>query len=163
MTLYIDTVNRIKEQASMKWLTPSQLSVYDKVLSFLMPPFRVINVYGQEGVGKTFLGRILDKQGIAKYITSIGDVNDGEGTYVADNCDYRRGYVRNLRNLIHEKHLERVIILTKYPAEDSIPRLELNLTSDDIQVFKANLFRIDVKLPSMQSDNLWHLLRSLEV
>lgn len=161
MSLYIEVTNRIKEHFSAQWLTPSQLRVYEQLRMFLVPPFRVVNIFGKEGVGKTFLGWVLGKDGIGEYVPSPAELSGGFSTYIVDNCKHGRSFVRGLRNILQAKGIERVILLTRYPADDSVPRLELDLTPDDIQVFKANLFRIDVRLPEIKGANLWDYLRSL--
>ncbi len=52
---------RIRDRLDIEWLTPSQKAVWEAVQRFDGPPHRVINIYGAEGTGKTFLGWLLER------------------------------------------------------------------------------------------------------
>lgn len=159
MSVYIDILNQIKTHYALDWLTPSQRKVYDEFVAFLGPPHKVVNIYGKEGVGKTFLGWVLDKQGLAKYFPSLEDVTANHSVVIIDNAAHKRDLVRGLRNTLRDKHIHQAIIISRYRAEDSIPCFQLELTDDDVQVFKSNLFRhLDVKVPDGDFPNLWGYL-----
>ena len=55
--------SRIYDRADASWFTPSQKHVWESLQRFDGPPYRVINVYGTEGTGKTFLGKLLERLG----------------------------------------------------------------------------------------------------
>jgi len=156
MSVYIDILNQIKEKYTYDWLMPSQSIIYDAIEDFIGPPHKIINIYGKEGSGKTFLGWVLNKRGIGKYFSSLEALADNVEIAIIDNTLYDRDYVRGLRNTLWSKHVRQAIILTRYRAEDSIPTFLLELNEDDIQFFKGNLFRfLNLRSPEETIFNLW--------
>ncbi len=54
---------RIRDRLTPEWLTPSQQRVWEQLHRFHGPPHRVVNVYGPPGVGKSFLGWLMQREG----------------------------------------------------------------------------------------------------
>ena len=140
MSVYIDILNQIKEKYTYDWLMPSQSAIYDMINNFIGPPHKIINVYGKEGSGKTFLGWVLNQKGIGKYFPSLDDLTDNVEIAIIDCTQYDRDFVRGLRNRLWSKHVRQAIILTRYRAEDSIPSFALDLNEDDIRVFLKGIY-----------------------
>lgn len=163
--MYIDVLNRIKKNFSKDWMTPSQLKAFEELQNFLSPPYRVINIFGEKGVGKTFLAWMLQKEDIGIYISSYDDLVSisNKKLIILDNSDNRRSFVRMIRNELYIKNIKGIILLTGYMAEDDIPCIELKLTQDDIALAKANLYRVDINVPDKDVSNLWELIKNAEV
>ena len=163
MSEYIEVINRIKKNFSKDWLTPSQMQAFEKLKTFLSPPHRVINIFGEKGAGKTFLGWVLQKEGVGTYIYSYEDLIESQRSLILDNYSNRRKLVRGIRNDLEIKNIGNIVILTRHAAEDDIPRIEVGLTKDDIRVAKANLYRIDIKVTDNSITNMWELIKNAEV
>ena len=163
MSAYIEVINRIKKNFSKEWLTPSQTQAFEELKTFLSPPHRVINIFGEMGAGKTFLGWVLQKEGVGTYICSHEDLIENQKSIILDNYSNRRKLVRKIRNDLEMKNIGNMIILTRYAAEDEIPCIEVGLTEDDIKVARANLYRADIKVTDNNIINLWELIKNAEV
>lgn len=162
MSLYIDILNKIKEKSNLDWLTNSQMEIFNKCRDFLVPPNRIINIFGREGTGKTFIGWILDKENVGTYISSIKEIISNQRVLIIDNCNYNRKFVRGLRNILRLKRINHAILITRHRAEDDIPAFQLELTKDDIKVFKHNLFfELNIRISEVEGKNLWDYLKNI--
>jgi ABC-type Na+ transport system ATPase subunit NatA len=163
MSEYIEVVNRIKKNFSKDWLTPSQMRAFEELTTFLSPPHRVINIFGEKGAGKTFLGWVLQKEGVGIYVHSYEDLIESQRSLILDNYSNRRKLVRRIRNDLEMKNIGNIVILTRHAAEDDIPCIEVRLTEDDIRVAKANLYRVDIKVTDDNITNMWEIIKNAEV
>jgi len=136
---YYDFINKVKENYSVEWLTPSQQAVF-QMISQVYKFHEIINVYGHVGVGKTFLSWVIEKELSGFYIDNISEMEDS-GLLIIDNCSNRR---KNIREIIQESMLyeiDNIIIITDKKANDDIFSIELSLTDEDKTCFKNNLWR----------------------
>lgn len=160
MSSRIEVENRIKSLSDASWLFPSQATVYQELLPFLDRFHRIVNLYGVQGVGKTFLAHILHKESRVDYVSSPDLVHKTTQPLVIDNAPFDRTFVRGMRNQMRRHDLQQVILVTRYRVEDSVPAFALSLTSDDVRCFRANLFRyLDLRLPDCAALNLWEHLK----
>lgn len=156
----IEVENKIKTLSDASWLIPSQAAIYQELLPFLGRLHRVVNLYGPQGVGKTFLAHILHKEDRVDYVVSPDLVRSASHPLVIDNAPFERTAVRGMRNQARKFDLQQVILITRYRVEDTIPAFALNVTPDDILCFRANLFRqFDLRLPDCPALNLWEHLK----
>jgi hypothetical protein len=152
--------NRIKALSDASWFFPSQAAVYQELLPFLGGLHRVVNLYGLQGVGKTFLTHILCKENRVDYVSSPDLIHPADRPLVIDNGPFERTAVRGMRNQMRKFDLQQIILVTRYRVEDSVPAFALSLTPDDVRCFRANLFRyLDLRLPECQVLNLWEHLK----
>jgi hypothetical protein len=152
--------NQIKTLSDASWLFASQTEVYQEILPFLGGIHRIINLYGLQGVGKTFLAHILCKEKRTEYISSPDLIETADLPLIVDNAPFDRTSVRGMRNQMRRFDLQQVILITRYRVEDSIPAFDLTLTPEDICCFRANLFRyLDLRLPKCSAWNLWEHLK----
>jgi hypothetical protein len=163
---YLETINRIKVSLTEAWLTNSQRTVWAQLSKLMGPPYYVVNIYGVTGSGKTFLGWLLQKQGLAIYADE-GErdwtIWQGQPLVVLDGYDSSRRAVRSLQAHLQLSKIGQVIILTRQKAQDDIPCLHLAVTDRDIQIAKANLYReLDLVVPDGAPRNLWECLKHLE-
>lgn len=152
--------NLIKTLSNSSWFLPSQVVVYEELLPFLGGLDRVVNLFGLQGVGKTFLAHILCKENRVDYIASPELLRSAARPLVVDNASFERSAVRGMRNQMRKFDLEQVVLITRYRVEDSVPAFALTLTAEDAKCFRANLFRyLDVRLPEHAAPNLWEHLK----
>ena len=152
--------NQIKALSDASWLFPSQAAVHQELLPFLGGFHRIVNLYGLQGGGKTFLAHILCKENRVDYISSPDLMRPADRPLVIDNAPFERTAVRGMRNQMRRFDLQQVILVTRYRVEDSVPAFALSLTPDDVRCFRANLFRyLDLRLPECSALNLWEHLK----
>lgn len=133
---------RIRDRISLEWLTPSEKAVWEHLSRFDGPPHRVVNVYGTEGVGKTFLGWLLEREQLATYSLWNARLRPVHPRIILDNARTERHEVRGVRPLVDKLGLQQIILLSRRRVdEESMPAFELRVTSNDIENFAANLYR----------------------
>ena len=156
----IEIENQIKSLSDASWLFPSQAALHQELLPFLGGLHRIVNVYGLQGVGKTFLAHIMSKEGQVDYIPSPDLLCTASRTLIIDNVPFDRTFVRGMRNQMRRFDLQQVILITRYRVEDSVPAFTLGLSEEDVRCFRANLFRhLDLRLPDCSTLNLWEHLK----
>lgn len=134
--------SRIRDRISSDWLTPSQQAIVETLQKFDAPPHRVVNVYGQEGTGKSFLGWYLEREGYATYGHYAQIPQPTLPRLLLDDADSSRPATRALRPLVEKLGVKQIILLTRRRVdENAMPAFELLCTSDDLAHFSANLFR----------------------
>jgi len=139
----LDTISaRIRDRADINWLTPSQKAVWNSIKEFDGPPHRVINVYGGEGTGKTFLGWIMERENYATYMTWRETPKPQFPRLVIDEAKHDRTSTREIRPLVDALSLKQIILLSRIRIDEpSVPAFELRVLDEDIESLKANLFR----------------------
>lgn len=167
MNNFIRVVNRIKLNCSKDWLTPSQEKTFNECNKFVHSYF-LVNVYGDLGVGKTFLGWILKKENFGTYFSSYQAFENKKGKYtgklILDNCSSDRIFSRNLRNLGLSIGLEWIIFITDKKVNDDVPSIKLCFTNDDSNCAKANLWRYNMIIKDdHEITNLKDLIKATEV
>lgn len=156
----ISIENDIKLHSNKSWLTPSQARLFDAVSPFIGGLERVLNIYGHQGGGKTFVAHILFKVNLAAYVTSLDQMCQSDLPLIIDNAPFERTEVRGIRNQMRKHDLQQVVLISRYRAEDAIPTFGLNLDMDDIRFFRATLHRnFDLHLPESTSLSLWDHLK----
>lgn len=154
---------RIRDRITIDWLTPSQLAVWNDLMRFDGPPHRVINIYGSPGVGKTFLGWLLERERLATY----GDWHEPprpiHPRLVLDNARSDHASVRDIRPLVDKWRVHQIIILSRRRAEEpAMPAFELRVDSDDFDAFRANLYRhLRISIPDAEHLDFSSALESL--
>jgi len=169
MTQYANFINTLKSQCDKSWLTPSQRSIFDKLDSGFTTQ-RVVNVYGAEGTGKTFLGWILEKENMGKYFVNVEDLkqylisNHGPNGIVAviDNFPADRKAHRDFRSKMLDMGVERSVVLTQFAIPDDVPKLLLEFRDQDRQHFKHTCYskaRLQITVES-ERDNMHSLIKN---
>ena len=121
-------------------LTPSQLSARDTILNAVKMWEKRINLWGNPGVGKTFLAHYLHHRADLVYFSDQAryDAKVSHDSVVAiDNAPHTRQEARRLYDRIRwgEKAYTgpvNVILITREPIDDAVHRIELTLTDADI-------------------------------
>lgn len=139
-----DVLNqRIRARLTTDWLTPSQRVVWEGLRRFDAAPHRVVCVYGAEGTGKTFLGWLLEREGYATYaLWSTSPPSPVLPRLTLDNARTQREATRGLRPLVDNYGIQQIILLARQRVDEpALPAFELRVTGDDLDHFRANLFR----------------------
>lgn len=135
MSVYIQWINLIKEKSTEQWLTEGQRKVYDKIVSeWLGAPF--VNLCGAPGCGKSFVARLLAKDKGYVYTHDLQTAQHGAKNVVIDNAEY----TRLMRPIAQFLNLGRVIVVTRRPVSDPMPRAEVKLGEKDVRQFLHNLY-----------------------
>lgn len=157
MTAYEAILNQIKAAVSPGWLTPSQRAIFD-ALEKRYHTHLMVNVSGQRGVGKTLMGWVVHKAHGYDFVHPDLEVADWPPKAILDLETLHREEARRLRAemLLHQR--ERALVLTRRPVDDSVVRLQLDLTEQDIKHAKGNFYRhLSIQLLA-DGDNLHDLV-----
>jgi hypothetical protein len=159
---FVDTLNRIRQRVSVDWLTPNQRTAYERLreqLEFLDE----VNLWGAHGTGKTFIGWVLDRQGLAAYAARSESVEPASVTRVVlvDNSDWRRRAVRDALHRCREYGYGKVVLISTEPVQEQMASVELRLTADDLQAVAENLRTVGVAPYNDAPKNLWDMVSPL--
>jgi hypothetical protein len=160
----LTTLNaRIRDRISMDWLTPSQHALWEQLMCFDGPPHRVVNVYGGSGVGKTFMGWLLERERLATYSTWNQRPQPVHPRLILDNAATNHSDVRNIRPLVDQLRIQQIILLSRRRADEpAMPAFELRITQEDLEHFYANLYRhLRLTVPEAHYHNYKVALASL--
>jgi len=153
---FISVHNDIKKNASYDWLTESQKFVFDKIIDNKV--YNFINVYGNSGTGKTFLGWVLQKNGHASYFVDKDEITDNCNIVVIDNGSNSREGYREILRIMELNKIKICIYLTKNKVDDKVFSLKLDFKNSDVDKIEKNLDSIGVSPKNIQSNNLWKLI-----
>jgi hypothetical protein len=144
---------RIRDRLSPEWLTPSERRVWEQVLRFHGPPHRVINVYGPRGSGKSFLGWLMQREGHATYGQWVGERRPVHPRLTLDNAPSDRASARSVRPLVDTLSIQQIILLSRQRVDEpSMPAFALEVTEDDLEHLRANLYRhLNITIPYVES------------
>lgn len=159
-----------------KTLTPSQISAWDAVLNAVQMWEKQINLWGNPGVGKTFLMHSLHHYAELVYFSdlSLYDAQVSQDSVVAiDNAPSIRQEARRIYDKIRWGDKDytgptNVILITREPIDDAVRRVELTLTYADRthieQLIQQQFGEYDIETPSqydLQRSGLWWYVKTL--
>lgn len=159
MKLTLDGLNaRIRDHLSPDWLTPSEQAIWDTLHRFDGPPHRIVNIYGPPGSGKTFLGWLMQREGYATYGVWSRPPQPVHTRLVLDNAATDQAATRAIRPQIDQLGISQIILLSRRPVDEkAMPRFELQVTPDDLEQLRGNLYRyLDYILPDVQDCRSYH-------
>ena len=135
--------DRIRDRLSVDWLTTSQKNVWEAIRRFDGPPHRVIDIFGPEGCGKTFMGWLMEREQYATYALWAQKPAPVLPRLIFDNAPSHRAAERGIRPLVDSiPGLQQIILLTRTRVNEiAIPCFELRVTDEDWEHFRSNLFR----------------------
>ena len=164
MNRYVDILNRIRQSANLSWLTPNQQKAYQLVIERLKF-LDEINLWGGHGVGKTFAGWMLWKQGLTVYAPRPEDVKPASSltTVIVDNVGWHRAEVREILRQCRCMGYNKVLLITTEPVQDQMSIIEIALSENDISKVVANLRSIGVMPYRNVPRNLWDLVSPLDL
>ena len=146
---------RIRERLDIKWLTPSQQTVWEAIQRFDGLPHRVINIYGPEGTGKTFMGWFLERMNHSTYRIWPDMQKPLLPRLTLDDALSDRATTRDVRPLVDRYGIQQIILLSRTQVDErAMPTFELRVTGDDLESFRANLYRhLQIILPEEDHRN----------
>lgn len=164
MTEYSTYINDVKTKCTEDWLTPSQRSALEGVL-IRLETNRIVNVYGKEGTGKTFLGWILEKKGFGKYSTDWDALRKsisksgggGSANVIVDNFPSSRELHRQFRSEMGDLGMSKAVLISEFPIPDEIPKMELEFNDMDRKHFKHTCYdRMRLEIADKQEQGSMH-------
>jgi hypothetical protein len=120
----LQQMNRLKDAASEAMLTDAQQEAFSEIKQHREDEARFINLHGPRYAGKTFLCWILSQSSDWYYNQAIAD-NPDTPTVVYDHGDPERRTTRQLRNHASIHGLATTVYVTRRPADELYPRVEL--------------------------------------
>ncbi len=159
-------------------LTPSQTSAKTAIISAIQGAAGHINLWGNPGVGKTFLAHYLHYRADVLYFSSHACYDrkaSSDSTVAIDNGPYTLQESRliydNIRWSVTTNNysaVANVILITREPILDVIARIELTLTDADIAHMETIVQQQfgDVDIPPVspdarQNSGLWLYVKNL--
>jgi len=160
MSLIFEVTNAIKERADLSWLTSSQRICFEAIMRELRYP-SLINLYGDCGSGKTFLGWIIQQETSGYYLPLPKSVKElqplSDNIFIIDNCSWTRIQFREILKQLQFLSITKAVIITRQKIQDDILAIKLELTSEDISTVLNNLRKIGYICPARDISNLWEL------
>lgn len=138
MVDWIRLHNKVKESATFHMLSPNQQAAF----SFLQKAVRYanrLNLYGESGAGKTFVGWVLARELGAQYLPDPSGKMQKAEIIVIDDAPSTRTQSRILYGEALE-YANSVILLSREPINDHIVQVQLSLTAEDL-AFVAETLR----------------------
>ena len=157
-------------------LTPSQASAQDVILKAIQRREMNINLWGNPGVGKSFLAHYLHHHADLVYFSSptCYDRQVSSNSVVAiDNAPHTRQEARRLYDHIRwtgkdYSAVANVILITRQPIEDAVHQIALTLADADIAHMDVLLqqrfgeFTLEQGNPYVQQySGLWQHVKAL--
>lgn len=155
---------RIHDWLNVNWLTPSQKQVWEAIQRFDGAPHRVINIYGSEGTGKTFMGWLFERLSYSTYLVWPDIQKPLLPRLTIDDIVPDRPTTRNIRPLVDKYGIQQIILLSRTRVDERVmPAFELRVTEDDMEAFRANLYRyLQIIVPEEDQRNYKEALETLE-
>lgn len=157
MSEFIHRINRIKTQCDATWLTPSQKIAVDQLRRLLQTP-TFVNLYGRNGVGKTFLAWQFADEMQFNYITHPNKLPNGKRPIIVDNCLSSRQQYRALLKEFSFRGIDKAILLSRNAIDDYVGIVPLLLTEQDLSIVEEHLRLVGLTVKRPQVPNLWHLV-----
>lgn len=169
MNLFVEALNRIKIGLNVSWLSKSQSLAYDRI-SEGIETIGVVNLWGAHGVGKTFLGWVIHKEGLnlsggtarGTYFPFLRCLERSETKVaVIDNLSPERKVIREAIHRCRWNGFRFVILITLLPAQDQIPSVRIELSEDDFKFISQNLERNIGGFFPWRVKNLWEMIKEV--
>ena len=155
---YLELINSIKNNYDETWVTPSQKLIYDRVTTKLKAQ-KVINIFGDPGVGKTFLGWLIATFFKGNYAQNTNDLKDNI-VNVLDGFGYKKIEFRTLLPQLQMLSIPKTVIISDKMIQDDIISLELKFDQADKEKFKNNLWKFCKLEFAKEKNNMNALIKS---
>jgi len=131
----LQRLNTLKQIQHQKYLTESQQEALETIKQHRDNGEIYINLYGPKGAGKTFLCWALQTNGWTYHQTFHNRVNNPAVIY--DHGSRERRATRELRNNVELNGVACVVYVTRKPAEEVYPRVELTPSAPHYETVAA--------------------------
>jgi len=125
----LQRTNKIKQNLSYDILSTDQQSAYDQLKKHAEKGEKTINLYGSAGTGKTVLCWVFAEEEGWQYLPDTGAEPEANSV-IFDHGDTDRESTRRLRARMELKSISRSIYVSRSPATELYPRVELDSESD---------------------------------
>ncbi len=153
-------------------LTASQKKAIQSILALVHDREQRINLWGNSGVGKTFVAHCLDYQAEGLYACSIKNYKAFEfspnSVVIFDNAPQERKSARLIFGDVLWAGAATVILITRKPINDAVRKVNLSLTTEDAEQFQKNVHKelgiSTFELPDQyhfQQTGLWMMLKNI--
>jgi ABC-type cobalamin/Fe3+-siderophores transport system ATPase subunit len=139
VSIYVEWLNLIKLKADYEWLTDAQRKAFTDIIE-RWPAEVFVCLYGPSGCGKSFIARLLAKDYGFVYTSELKEVKPDSQNVVVDGEEY----TRLMRATAQYLGLKRVVVLTRQPPRDPMPRTQITLDEHDVKQFQHNLTKYGV-------------------
>lgn len=139
--------NVLKEAACEEMLTSAQEHAIKEIKEHREDKAQFINLYGPQYAGKTFLCWVLQETKDWVYYQAVSN-NPDTPTVIYDHGDPERCATRNLRNHASINGLATVVYVTRRPADEIYPRVELQPGDGHYQQVAENWEHLDLNTES---------------
>ena len=133
-------------------LTTSQQAVYEFLHQAIEDYQQRINLWGNPGVGKTFLAHYLHYCAEGLYFFSSENCPSTEispnSVVIIDNAPSDRNSARSIFGDVLWADASSVILVTRQPIDDAVRRIELDLTDKDMAQIEDVMRKLFVHLPT---------------
>lgn len=133
----LQRMNALKQAASPELLTEAQSAALDEICEHRGDDARFINLHGPQDAGKTFLCWVLHQTEGWEYYSQMPDSAD-EPVVIYDHGGADRMGTRQLRTHASINGLATVVYVTKTPAEEVYPRVELDPAENHYDTIQSN-------------------------
>ena len=134
---------RLRDRLSLSWLTPSEVAIWDQIQQFDAPPHRIINVYGAEGTGKTFLAWVMEREKYASYSVWGEKLTPTLPRLIVDDAPSDKTSSREFRPMVERLGIKQIILLTRARVDErAMPAFELKVDHQDLEAFWSKSFQI---------------------
>jgi hypothetical protein len=137
-------LNQIKANLSVDLLTPPQMEAYEQILEYIDRGEPRINLHGPSGVGKTVVSWVLAEEHDWEYLPDP-DTEPSRQSVIYDHASPKRAATRRLRADIQLNNLTRTVYVTRVPAKELYPRVNLD---PDLDKQKDQIEEILAEIPA---------------
>jgi len=160
MVDWIRLHNKVKESASSELLSPSQRAAFSSLREAVRYANR-LNLYGEPGAGKTFIGWVLARELGALYLPGpSAQIQDAE-VIVVDDAPSTTTQSRVLYGEVLE-YANSVVLVTREPIDDHLVEIQLSLTGEDLTFVSDTLRGLGGPLRAvteLETGLLWNFFR----
>lgn len=156
----------LSQSNNLQALTRSQVEAANAIVGALGAGIQYLNLWGDAGVGKTFLARYLTHYHHGVYLSAYPNTLPASplGTWgCVDNVPSVQVDARAIYGALIFRRATAVLLITQKPIRDSIFSVPLFLTTSDYQAVYATLARLypSIHLPDSRGaqSSLWALVR----
>ena len=103
----------------------------------------MINIYGAEGTGKTFLAWVMEREKYASYSIWGEKVMPTLPRLIVDDAPSDKTSSREFRPMVERLGIKQIILLTRARVDErAMPAFELKVDDQDLGAFWSQSFQI---------------------
>ena len=164
MSRWLELTSQIKRRPPEIWMTPTQQAVLAQLEQWLMYP-DTVNVYGDAGVGKTYLAWALARRLPGEHVIvpeRMGPQDDLVETIIVDNAPYTEQEVRRVLAQCSLRGANTVVLITRRRVALRMGCIELTSpTLEELRQVERNLANFSFQdQPVSEGATFWQVINS---